>query len=230
HHLLLIQPQDNKQITAKLAYRPGRTVIFARTKLGCERIAGQLREAGVPAAALHGGLTQSVRNKVIGAFRTNAIPVLVATDVAARGIHVDHVSLVMQVDPPGDHKDYLHRAGRTARAGEKGSVVTLVLPHQRKEVARMAEAAGLEARPTRTGLEDAVLTEIGAVEPSGEPISDADFSKLVAPRPARRHSGTRGPRGARRHRGEDRRRRGGRQGERSPGRRPGGGAQERPRA
>ena len=137
---------------------------------------------------------------------------LVATDVAARGIHVDNVSLVMQVDPPADHKDYLHRAGRTARAGEEGAVVTLVLPHQRKEVTRMASSAGLEARPTKTGLDDELLTEIGATEPSGEPISDADFRKLVDPRPARRHSGTRGPRGARIHQGDRSRRHGGRQG------------------
>ncbi|MGO1167444.1 MAG: DEAD/DEAH box helicase, partial [Janibacter sp.] len=212
HHLLLIEPQLKKQITARVASRPGRTVIFARTKLGCERIAGQLREEGVPAAALHGGLNQSSRNKTIGAFRTGAIPVLVATDVAARGIHVDNVSLVMQVDPPADHKDYLHRAGRTARAGEKGAVVTLVLPHQRKDVTRMASQAGLEARPTKTLLDDAVLEEIGAVEPSGEPISEADFRKLVDPRPARRHSGTRGPRGAHQHQGGGNRRQGGRGG------------------
>lgn len=211
HHLLLIEPQHKKQITARVASRPGRTVIFARTKLGCERIAGQLREVGVPAAALHGGLAQSARNKVIGAFRTGTIPVLVATDVAARGIHVDNVSLVMQVDPPADHKDYLHRAGRTARAGEKGSVVTLVLPHQRREVTRMASAAGLEARPTKVGLDDQVLTDIGATEPSGVAIPEADFRKLVDPRPARRHSGTRGPRGARNHRGG---RQGGRRGPR----------------
>lgn len=208
HHLLLIEPQLKKQMTAKIAARPGRTVIFARTKLGCERIAGQLREEGIAAAPLHGGLTQSARNKTIGAFRTGDLPVLVATDVAARGIHVDNVSLVMQVDPPADHKDYLHRAGRTARAGEKGAVVTLVLPHQRKEVTRMASQAGLEARPTQTGLEDEVLTEIGATEPSGVPISEADFRSLVDPRPVRRHSGTRGPRGAREHRGGG----GGRQG------------------
>lgn len=209
HHLLLIEPSIKKQITARIASRPGRTVIFARTKLGCERIAGELRDAGVAAAPLHGGLSQSQRNKTIGAFRTGALPVLVATDVAARGIHVDNVSLVMQVDPPGDHKDYLHRAGRTARAGEAGVVVTLVLPHQRKEVIRMAEQAGIEARPTKTALDDESLTAMGATEPSGEPISDADFRKLVDPKPARRHSGTRGPRGARDHRGGGRGGRGG---------------------
>jgi superfamily II DNA/RNA helicase len=210
HHLLLIEPQVKKQMTAKIAARSGRTVIFARTKLGCERIAGQLREEGIAAAPLHGGLTQSSRNKTIGAFRTGTLPVLVATDVAARGIHVDNVTLVMQVDPPADHKDYLHRAGRTARAGEKGSVVTLVLPHQRKDVTRMAAQAGLEARPIKTELDAEVLTDMGAIEPSGQPISDADFRKLVDPRPARRHSGTGGPRGARDHRGGNRG--GGRQG------------------
>ena len=223
HHLLLIDPQHKKEITARVASRAGRTVVFARTKLGCERIAGQLREAGVPAAALHGGLAQNVRNKVIGAFRTGAVPVLVATDVAARGIHVDNVSLVMQVDPPADHKDYLHRAGRTARAGEKGSVVTLVLPHQRREMTRMAEAAGLEARPTKTGPQDQVLADIGAVEPSGEPIPEAEFRKLVDPRPARR--GGRPQRGGGQRGGGQRsggpRRSGG--GQRSGGQRRGGG-------
>ncbi len=218
HHLLLIDPQHKKQLTAMITARPGRTVVFARTKLGSERIARQLRESGVAAAALHGGLTQHVRNKVIGAFRDGKIPVLVATDVAARGIHVDDVSLVLQVDPPADHKDYLHRAGRTARAGEAGAVVTLVLPHQRKEVIRMAEAAGIEARPVKTGLDAPVLEELGATEPSGEEIPDADFRALVDPKPARRHSGTRGPRGSREHRGRRGPQRGERGGERAGGR------------
>jgi len=207
HHLLLIDPQHKKELTARIAARPGRSVLFARTKLGSERIARQLREAGVPAAALHGGLTQSVRNTVIGAFRTGRIPVLVATDVAARGIHVDDVSLVLQIDPPADHKDYLHRAGRTARAGHEGAVVTLVLPHQRGEVTRMAESAGIEERPSRTAPGDPVLRELGAREPSGEPVDEREFKALVDPRPARRQHGGRGARGPR-DRGGDRRRRG----------------------
>src|SRR6476469_7793334 len=144
HHVLLIDPQHKKLITAEVANREGRTVVFCRTKLGADRIALQLREQGVMAAALHGGLNQGQRNRVLGAFRDGTLPVLVATDVAARGIHVDDVSVVLQVDPPADHKDYLHRSGRTARAGDKGTVVTLALPHQRKTMERQLKDAGLD--------------------------------------------------------------------------------------
>ena len=121
-------------------------VIFVRTKLGADRVAGQLRQAGVAAAALHGGLAQGARNAVLNAFKEGTLPVLVATDVAARGIHVDDIGLVLQIDPPQDHKDYLHRAGRTARAGGRGTVVTLALPHQRRAVERLTRAAGVEVR------------------------------------------------------------------------------------
>ena len=136
HHVLLIDPKHKKTITAEVANRAGRTMVFVRTKLGADRVAHQLREQGVFAAALHGGLNQGARNRVLGAFRDGSLPVLVATDVAARGIHVDDVSVVLQVDPPADHKDYLHRSGRTARAGDKGTVVTLALPHQRRTMER----------------------------------------------------------------------------------------------
>ena len=145
HHVLLIDPQDKKALTAELAGRGGRVIVFARTQLGSDRIAGELRERGVLAASLHGGLSQAVRNRVLGAFRDGSMNVLVATDVAARGIHVDDVGMVVQVDPPTDHKDYLHRAGRTARAGEEGAVVMIALPHQRKMVTRIVEGAGAEA-------------------------------------------------------------------------------------
>ena len=145
HHVLLIDPQDKKALTAELAGRGGRVIVFARTQLGADRIAGELRDRGVLAASLHGGLSQAVRNRVLGAFRDGSMNVLVATDVAARGIHVDDVGMVVQVDPPTDHKDYLHRAGRTARAGEEGAVVMIALPHQRKMVTRIVEGAGAEA-------------------------------------------------------------------------------------
>ena len=192
HHVLLIDPQHKKQITALVANREGRTVVFARTKLGADRIARQLRESGVVAAALHGGLAQGARNKVLGAFREGRVPVLVATDVAARGIHVDEVSLVLQQDPPADHKDYLHRAGRTARAGERGAVVTLALPHQRKGVERMLEAAGVDAAPVRTAPGSELLESIGAREPSGEALSETDFAELLRPADAGRGRGGRG--------------------------------------
>jgi superfamily II DNA/RNA helicase len=195
HHLpLLVDPQDKKPITAALATRPGRTLIFVRTKLGADRVAGQLREAGVVAAALHGGLSQGVRNRVLGAFRQGTVPVLVATDVAARGIHVDDVSLIVQVDPPADHKDYLHRAGRTARAGEDGSVVSLVLPHQRKPMERLLKEAGLQEVPTRVRVDDPIIAAVGGGVPSGQPLDEAEFARLLEPPHPRGPGGSRGPR------------------------------------
>ncbi|OFE17999.1 DEAD/DEAH box helicase [Humibacillus sp. DSM 29435] len=197
HHVLLIDPQHKKLITAEVANRDGRTLVFCRTKLGADRIALQLREQGVMAAALHGGLNQGQRNRVLGAFRDGGLRVLVATDVAARGIHVDDVSVVLQVDPPADHKDYLHRAGRTARAGEKGTVVTLALPHQRKTMERQLKDAGLDLLPVKAAPGDDVIAATGATRPSGTPIDEAVFNRLVAaPKARRAPAGPRGPRPA----------------------------------
>ena len=139
HRPLIVRPHHKNQVTAEIANRDGRTVLFARTQLGTDRIAGQLREAGVMAGSLHGGLTQGARARILAAFKDGTVPVLVATDVAARGIHVDDVTLVLQVDPPRDSKDYLHRAGRTARAGQEGVVATVVLPHQQRSTERLLE-------------------------------------------------------------------------------------------
>ncbi|HET7801920.1 MAG TPA: DEAD/DEAH box helicase, partial [Humibacillus xanthopallidus] len=196
HHVLLIDPQHKKVITAEVANREGRTVVFCRTKLGADRIALQLREQGVMAAALHGGLNQGQRNRVLGAFRDGTLPVLVATDVAARGIHVDDVSVVLQVDPPADHKDYLHRSGRTARAGDKGTVVTLALPHQRKTMERQLKDAGLDISPVKASPGDAVIAATGATTPSGVAIDESDFQRLIAGPQAHRRgpAGSRGPR------------------------------------
>ncbi len=198
HHVLLIDPQHKKLITAEVANRAGRTVVFCRTKLGADRIALQLREQGVMAAALHGGLNQGQRNRVLGAFRDGSLRVLVATDVAARGIHVDDVSVVLQVDPPADHKDYLHRSGRTARAGEKGTVVTLALPHQRKTMERQLREAGVDISPVRVSPGDALISATGGTPPSGIAIPEEDFARLVAgPKVHRRGpAGARGPRPA----------------------------------
>jgi superfamily II DNA/RNA helicase len=179
HHVLLIDPMHKKTITAEVANREGRTVVFVRTKLGADRVALQLREQGVFAAALHGGLNQGARNRVLGAFRDGTLPVLVATDVAARGIHVDDVSVVLQVDPPADHKDYLHRSGRTARAGDKGTVVTLALPHQRKGMERMAREAGIDAMPTKAVPGDERLAATGAVSPSGIPVPEDQVRRVL---------------------------------------------------
>jgi superfamily II DNA/RNA helicase len=191
HHILLIDPQHKKSITAEVANREGRTLVFVRTKLGADRVAEQLREQGVFAAALHGGLAQNARNRVLSAFKDGSLPVLVATDVAARGIHVDDIAVVLQADPPADHKDYLHRSGRTARAGEKGSVITLALPHQKRGMERMAREAGVDVVATRATPGDALLTSTGACVPSGVPIPSSQSRRVLEgeKRPFRRPFG-----------------------------------------
>ncbi|WEH16971.1 DEAD/DEAH box helicase [Streptomyces sp. VNUA24] len=145
HHILIVKPKDKAPVTAAIASRKGRTIIFVRTQLGADRIAEQLREAGVKADALHGGMTQGARTRTLADFKDGYVNALVATDVAARGIHVDGIDLVLNVDPAGDHKDYLHRSGRTARAGRSGTVVSLSLPHQRRQIFRLMEDAGVDA-------------------------------------------------------------------------------------
>ena len=184
HHLLVIEPGHKQSLTAELASREGRTIVFVRTKLGADRVATQLRDRGVLAAALHGGLAQGARNRTLDQFKDGSVPVLVATDVAARGIHVDDVGLIVQADPAADHKDYLHRAGRTARAGGEGAVVTLVLPHQRRGMVRLAESAGVDAEPVRARPGDGLVTGLtGGNKPSGYPV------KLPAPKPQRFNKG-----------------------------------------
>ncbi|KOU55703.1 RNA helicase [Streptomyces sp. MMG1533] len=145
HHILIVKPKDKAPVTAAIASRKGRTIIFVRTQLGADRIAEQLCDSGVKADALHGGMTQGARTRVLEDFKKGYVNALVATDVAARGIHVDGIDLVLNVDPAGDHKDYLHRAGRTARAGRTGTVVSLSLPHQRRQIFRLMEDAGVDA-------------------------------------------------------------------------------------
>ncbi|MER7497761.1 DEAD/DEAH box helicase, partial [Streptomyces pharetrae] len=145
HHILIVKPKDKAPVTAAIASRKGRTIIFVRTQLGADRVAEQLRDAGAKAEALHGGMTQGARTRTLADFKDGYVNVLVATDVAARGIHVDGIDLVLNVDPAGDHKDYLHRAGRTARAGRTGTVVSLALPHQRRQIFRLMEDAGVDA-------------------------------------------------------------------------------------
>ncbi|MDT9684339.1 DEAD/DEAH box helicase [Streptomyces sp. TRM76323] len=145
HHVLVVKPKDKAPVTSAIAARKGRTIIFVRTQLGADRVAEQLRDAGVKADALHGGMTQGARTRTLADFKDGYVNVLVATDVAARGIHVDGIDLVLNVDPAGDHKDYLHRSGRTARAGRSGVVVSLALPHQRRQIFRLMEDAGVDA-------------------------------------------------------------------------------------
>ena len=183
HHLLQLAPHHKNPITAEIANRDGKSIIFARTQMGVERIAGQLRESGVMAGGLHGGLTQGARARVLEAFKGDDLPVLVATDVAARGIHVDDVSLVLQVDPPMNSKDYLHRAGRTARAGESGAVVSVVLPHQRKEMRRISGQAGVNVAPTDVSPDSHELRRAtGSRGPSGAPIPESEYQRLISPK------------------------------------------------
>ncbi len=187
HFLLDMAPHHKNSITAEIANRGGRTLIFARTQMGTDRIAGQLREAGVLAGALHGGLTQGARARILAAFKSGEVPVLVATDVAARGIHVDDVTLVLQVDPPMGSKDYLHRAGRTARAGSSGVVATVVLPHQRKMMRRIAGQAGVNGSSVKVEPGSVDLREVTGARPTSQtPIPDEDYQAIIAPRQPKR--------------------------------------------
>ena len=192
HHLLHVDELAKNRVVAEIAAREGRTIMFVRTKHGADRLVKQLRRDGIDAAALHGGKAQNARNRAIAAFRDGVKPVLVATDVAARGIHVDDVSLVVHVDPPAEPKDYLHRAGRTARAGESGTVVTMVTTGQRRDVDEMTRKAGVRARSTDVAPGAAALVGItGARPPSGvslvEPARPKPVARAKAPaRPQRR--------------------------------------------
>jgi superfamily II DNA/RNA helicase len=190
HHVLLVDTDAKPRIITEVAARDGRTILFARTKHGVDRLVKVLRREGIVAGALHGGKAQNARNRAIADFKEGRTPVLVATDVAARGIHIDDVSLVVHVDPPADPKDYLHRAGRTARAGDSGTVVTMVTAPERRDVERLMRLAGVRATSTQVAPGDAALARItGARPPSGVPV-------VEAPKPAQNPRG-----GGRRSRG-----------------------------
>ena len=154
-------------VAAEIASLPGRTLFFVRTKYGADRLAKQLARAGVEAAAIHGDRNQNQRQRALDAFAAGHPRVLVATDVAARGIHVDDVDLVVQFDPPNDHKDYLHRSGRTARAGAAGMVIALVERGQVRELQRLHDAAGVTAASDEVDTGHHVVREIAA---SGTPV------------------------------------------------------------
>jgi superfamily II DNA/RNA helicase len=167
HHAFTVRSDDKLDVVAELAGRPARTLLFVRTKHGAERLAKQLRGRGVEAGAIHGNLTQSSRQRALEEFAAGRARVLVATDVAARGIHVDEVDLVVHVDPPADHKDYLHRSGRTARAGASGTVVSLLLPSQAGAAERLLARAGVRAR--RAGVAPG-HPAVRAIADSGTPV------------------------------------------------------------
>ncbi|MGX1566184.1 DEAD/DEAH box helicase [Streptomyces sp. NPDC055506] len=171
HHVLHVHEADKYRTTTEIAARDGRVIMFLDTKHAVDRLTKHLLNSGVRAAALHGGKSQPQRTRTLAQFKTGHVTVLVATNVAARGIHVDNLDLVVNVDPPTDHKDYLHRGGRTARAGESGSVVTLVTPDQRRSMNRLMVAAGITPRITPVRSGEAELSRItGAQAPSGVPV------------------------------------------------------------
>ncbi|MFF8829388.1 DEAD/DEAH box helicase [Streptomyces sp. NPDC015131] len=194
HHVLHVHGADKHAATTEIAARDGRVIMFLDTKHAVDRLTKDLLAVGVRASALHGGKSQPQRTRTLDRFKSGHVTVLVATNVAARGIHVDDLDLVVNVDPPGDHKDYLHRGGRTARAGESGTVVTLVLPGQRRGMERLMADAGITARVTRVRSGEAELSRItGARAPSGVPVT------ITAP-PSERAKGSGTPARGRRRR------------------------------
>jgi superfamily II DNA/RNA helicase len=150
HQVRVVEAAEKVAVAAELAARPGRTLVFVRTKHRAARLARQLDRAGIRAGALHGNLAQPARARALSAFAAGKVPVLVATDIAARGIHVDGIDLVVHFDPPTEPKAYLHRSGRTARAGAAGTVVTLALPEQAGEVAKLHRRAQVTTSPYPT--------------------------------------------------------------------------------
>ncbi|MEU5990031.1 DEAD/DEAH box helicase [Spirillospora sp. NPDC047418] len=183
HHLLHVTETDKHETTAHIASRDGRVIMFVGKKHAADRLVRKLTARGVRAAALHGGKSQSQRNRALNGFHSEDVNVLVATNVAARGIHIDDLDLVVNVDPPADHKDYLHRGGRTARAGRTGTVVTLVLPEQRREMKDLMSKAGITPHIAQVGPGDPELARItGARTPSRAAAPGAQAGR---PQPAK---------------------------------------------
>jgi superfamily II DNA/RNA helicase len=161
HHVFEVSGTDAKRaLVEKLASGRGRRVLFMRTKHHAKKLARQLTDNGIPAVDLHGNLSQVQRDRNLAAFSAGDVRVLVATDVAARGVHVDDIELVIHVDPPAEHKAYLHRSGRTARAGAEGDVVTLVLPEQRKDTAALLRKAGISVAPQQVDASSAAVAAL----------------------------------------------------------------------
>lgn len=193
HHVLQMHPGDKDDITSQIAARNGKTILFVKTQRGADRLADKLAHAGVPVGALHGGKSQAVRTRTLALFKEQENSALVATDVAARGIHVDGISLVVHVDLPQDHKDYLHRSGRTARAGESGTVVTLSSAKSQRAVTGLLSRAGVtpkfhDVRP----LDQKLMAITGAQEPSGIPYVAPIVERKAPQRSGGRRGGYRG--------------------------------------
>lgn len=188
HHVLVVHGPDRYAVVTEIAARDGRVLLFLDTKHSVDQLTRHLRANGVHAAALHSGKSQPQRTKTLAQFKNGQITALVATNVAARGLHVDDLDLVVNVDPPTDPKDYLHRAGRTARAGESGRVVTLVLSGGRRELSQLMAEAGVRPTVTKVRSGEAELSRItGAKAPSGTPLDGP-----AAPRPKNTNTPFRG--------------------------------------
>lgn len=172
HHVFHVSSaQDKKALVHRLAAGEGRRILFMRTKHQAKKLAKQLTESGVPSVDLHGNLSQPARDRNLAAFSSGEARVLVATDIAARGVHVDGIELVVHIDPPAEHKAYLHRSGRTARAGNAGDVVTVVLPEQRKDTQTLLRRAGIRVMPQEVTADSAAVHAVaGAVAPYRKPV------------------------------------------------------------
>ncbi len=165
-----VRDLDPPAVVRELVAGQGRTLAFTRTKHAAKKLAKQLTASGIPAVDLHGNLSQPQRDRNLEAFSSGRVKVLVATDVAARGVHVDDIELVIHVDPPMEHKAYLHRSGRTARAGSEGDVVTICLPTQKKDLAALLRKAAITVTPQAvTADSPAVVKLIGEVAPYVKP-------------------------------------------------------------
>jgi superfamily II DNA/RNA helicase len=170
HHFLNVHQMDRVKVVANICKSMDKTIIFCRTKRGADRLVEQLQKENVDAAAIHGDLKQSQREKALADFTADKLSVLVATDVAARGIHIDGVDCVIHFDPPEDHKAYLHRSGRTARAGNSGDVVTVVLPEQRRDAQALMRRAGIRVTPQEVTADSAAVHAVtGDIAPYRAP-------------------------------------------------------------
>ncbi|WP_230486848.1 DEAD/DEAH box helicase [Nocardioides anomalus] len=195
HHVLHLSREQRVPVLVDLTSAPGRTVVFTRTKHGAKALARQLNRSGVPAVELHGNLGQGARTRNMEAFHSGRATTLVATDIAARGIHVDDVALVVHADPPAEHKAYLHRSGRTARAGAAGTVITLMTPEQVGDVRALTRAAGIKPTVTRIdGPRHPVLATLAPGERVLVAGGLAPAEPAAAPAEPRRSGGGR-PRG-----------------------------------
>ncbi|MDN5771831.1 MAG: DEAD/DEAH box helicase [Microlunatus sp.] len=187
HHVLHVRPDTRTEVLVDLAAAPGRTLIFTRTKYRAKTLTRQLNARGVHATELHGNLSQNARTRSMDAFHTGQVRTLVATDIAARGIHVDDIELVVHADPPTEHKAYVHRSGRTARAGKQGVVVTLMTDDQVRDVRALTRAAGI--KPTTTVVDSTdhpVLRELASGERRFETVVAAPASAPGGGRSGRR--------------------------------------------